>query len=486
MAGVKKSDIPIKSVAPNKDGKRTAKVSARDRGFSVTASYRGTVQADPPADVTETNISSFSSDASDAAEKSVQTASSVAFHVGRGFVRFLKGSGMAVVTAAKSVGRGYATMSEKIGEALHVPKKAAGAGVGLIVVAAAFTGISFGINSHMQQVVQSTDAVYKKAEQKEVSNLDVSDAVAYAGRYGKVEYDLSDGGESSEGEFMSDSQQSRKMKLTSPEQVENDYNLDMSLKFIHAGWYEAWMEKSGSYPSVDNPSTKISVSKNDVVIVMHTMKGGSRYLNSNPGKCCCVRLKGGKTAFIPLDDMSFVGYLYNSSGTYTKEQVEAWCAQYSQIQVIPWTGEEETVPLLLPHAGNLSRTHKNPARYMLWVSRFNQHSYLLEYQSDGWKLSDKLGKPAGCGTAAHFNYQKPNDVYNFNQCGVYTFRVDPLLGRCCSYASFTGGNTIHHGGGGHGHPRTHGCIALSRKYLNWVNGNGTTSRESYGAKVVTF
>ena len=214
------------------------------------------------------------------------------------------------------------------------------------------------------------------------------------------------------------------------------WGLDGSLEYVHGMYYTARVTKTGTYSSADSEKSKVKVKKGTQVLVT--------FIKSRKGNSVC-RLKSGRTVKIPTQKLRFNEYIYNSSSAYTDYQIEDFVRQ---------------------------KHITSKTKYMFFVSKFNQHGWILEKKGGSWVCKYHLK----VGTGAYTNGGRPNDVYGVNSCSINTHYINKRgFGQGISYASKNGGNQIHKSGTV-GHPVTHGCIGIKSrdyKFIYWYLPYGT-------------
>ena len=203
------------------------------------------------------------------------------------------------------------------------------------------------------------------------------------------------------------------------------WGIDGSLKYFHGMFYRAKLKKNSSVKTIDNK--KVKVKKGQEVIIM--------YFPSRNGKTIC-RLKNKQTVYIPAKLLKVTGYIYNSKAAYSDHQIEEYVKQ----------------------RGITSKTD-----YILFVSKYNQHAWVLEKKKGAWVCKYVLGVSTGVYTQNDI----PNDIYGINSCSINTHSKNNAgFDMGISYASSIGGNQIHIGTPYS--PSTHGCIAMGKTEYNFV------------------
>ena len=208
------------------------------------------------------------------------------------------------------------------------------------------------------------------------------------------------------------------------------YGLDGELDYVHGMFYIATVRANVLAKSADSNRSSVRIKKKTKVVVL--------YFKSRKGKAVC-RLKNKRTVYIPAEKLSVKYYLYNSSTAYTDAQIEGFVQQH-----------------------NIT----SKTKYMFFVSKFNQHGWILTKVNGKWICKYKLG----ISTGAYTNNGLPNDIYGLKSLQINTHYKNKKNvgsdGRGISYASKTGGNQIHTGQVYH--PYTHGCIAMRSKDFKFV------------------
>lgn len=210
----------------------------------------------------------------------------------------------------------------------------------------------------------------------------------------------------------------------------SNYGVDSSLKYFHGMFYEAKTTKKVNASIVGSSKTE-EIKKGTTLLIIRFTK-----------KNCICRLTNKKTVAIPGKYLKVVKFVYNSNGAYRDAQVEEWVEK---------------------------NRLDSKTKYMMVISKFNQHAWILEKKSGKWVCKYVLKI-----TTSSWRNSKgkhPNDYYGLTTCAINTHYKNKKNvgadGKGISYASKEGGNQLHTRGNSL-YPSTHGCVGMSTKDYNFV------------------
>lgn len=222
--------------------------------------------------------------------------------------------------------------------------------------------------------------------------------------------------------------------------IKKKYGLDPSLKYLHGMYYIATVTKTVKAKGVDGLG-KVKVKAGTEVVVMR-----ARQKKDKKGCTCRVIVKKEKsknkrfrTVKISGRNLVFQKYIVNSSAQYSNAQVEQWM-----------------------------NSHKitSQTKYCLFVSRYNQHAWILVKSGKKWLVQRAMP----CTTGGVFSYGYPNDLYGFNHCKYFRRPYFEPRNNSISIPYSSGaGNCLHLASKARLlRPTTHGCVGFYKTQFQYV------------------
>ena len=444
----------IKKVSANTDGKPE---SAVDKAFSVKGA-----PAKKPASEAIPTVS-----AADVSGAVVSKGAGFAVGAGKAVAGFLKGSVRAVTKAAKGVGHGYLSLSERVGNALGIKRGTAAAGVSFLVLALAGTLGTVGYSAYRQNRIRQTDYMSTKTDTEKV-NLWHTALMEHA-LFGYVEYDGPDDVEGTPmwGYEKLSSGPGRYMEIERSD-TPKKWDVDLGLTYFHGAWYYCKMKDGGVYDGADDRgSVRVSAGQEGIVI-----RAASTNTDYNNGKKNgtdehagdnIILFENGRAAYVPYKKFYTLKQIFNSQYKYTDEQILEWVNRME----IPTEGRYRDPDGRLPGGGY----------GLVFVSMYNQRIWFLKGDNHHWEIVQEYKGRQISGVKCSTGQLHPSDrtsnftqntsftaAFDFDRLGTYAYDPSGIAwgypALCYTSPGKYGGYFLHPGG--NGKPVTHGCVGMPR------------------------